>query len=110
MTLWRYFSGGKPQSGEDRIGGGMIGLTPDPLLDARQAFGRLVDVVAIGDVDKGFEEFFETFGASEYGIGRGLGGTASRRARRRLHPLVLPHPSTFPRHCSAATQSPSLAG
>ena len=111
MTLSRYFSGGKPQSVEDRIGGGMIGLAPDPLLYPRQTLGRLVDVVAVGDVDKGFEQLLQAFGAAEHRRGRRrLAGTASRRARRRSHSLVLTHPSAFPLGCSAATQSPPIAG
>jgi hypothetical protein len=110
MTLSRYFSGGKPQSGEDRIGGGMIGLPPDPILYSRQPFGGLMDVVAVGDVGEGFEQLFEALGAPEHRRGRRLAGTATRRARRRPHSFVLTHPSAFPCGCSAATQSPSAAG
>jgi hypothetical protein len=110
MTLSRYFSGGKPQSGENRIGGGMIGLTPDPLLNSRQALRGLVDIVAVGDVDKGFEQFLEAFGAAEDRGNGFFARAALRRSRRRPQSLVLAHPSAFPRDCSAATQNPSVAG
>lgn len=111
MTLWRSFSGSKPQSGEDRVGGGMIGLTPDPFLDARQSFRGLMDVVAVGDVGERFEQLLETFVAAEHRRGRGFdAGAASRSPRRRPYPVVLIHPSAFPRGCLAATQSPPVAG
>jgi hypothetical protein len=111
MTLLRYFSGGKPQSGENRIRGGMIDLTLDPFLDPRQALRGLVDVIAVGDVDKCFEQFFEAFGAAEdRRAGRSPAGAAPGRARRRPQSLVLTHSSAFPRDCSVATQSPSVAG
>jgi hypothetical protein len=111
MTLLRYFSGGKPQSGENRIGGGMIGLAPDPLLDPCQTLRGLVYVVAVGDVDKRREQLLEAFGAAEDRRGYGFFvRAASRRPRRRPQSLVLAHPSAFPRDCSAATQNPSVAG
>lgn len=110
MTLSRYSSGGKPQSVENRIGGGMVGLTLDPFLDQRQAFGGLVDVVTVGDVDKCFEQFFEAFGAAEdRRRGRSPVRAAARRARRRRQSLVSTHPSAFPRDDPAATQSLSVA-
>ena len=55
MKLWPPFSGSKPQRGEDGVGGGRLGLPLDPLLDAHEPFGRLMDVVAVGDVGEGFE-------------------------------------------------------
>ena len=110
MTLSRYSSGGKPQSVEDRIGGGAIGFPLDPFLHSRQTFGRLVDVVAIGEVGERFEQLFEAFGAAEDGGGRRIAGTASRRTRRRPHWLELTHSSAFPLGCAARTQSPPVAG
>jgi hypothetical protein len=108
MTLLRSFSGSKPQRGEDRVDGGPISLTLDPFLHTRQAFGGLMDVVAI-DIREGFEQLFEAFGATEDGRCR-VTGSASRRARRRPHSLVLTHPTAFLRGCSVATQSPPVAG
>lgn len=111
MTLSRYFSRSKTQSGEDRVGGGMIGLPPDPLLYSRQTLGGLVDVVAVGDVDERFEQFLEAFGAAEHRGGcRFAAGTASRRRRRPLYSFVLTHPTAFPRGCSPATQNHPVAG
>jgi hypothetical protein len=110
MMLSRYSSGGKPQSGEDRIGGGMIGLPLDPLLYSRQTLGRLVDVVTVGDVDERREQLLEAFGAAKHRSGRRpVVGAAPRRARPRPHSFVLTHPSAFPRGRSA-TQSPPVAG
>lgn len=100
MTLSPPFSGSKPQlsrskpqRGEDRIGGGRLGLPLDPVLDPRKALGGLMDVVAVGDVDKGFEQLFEAFGAAKdrYLVA----GSASRRAYHRPHCSVSPHPSAF---------------
>ena len=56
MTLCRPLSRSKPQSIEDRIGGGAIGLIPDPSLNRGQPLGRLMDVVALGDVGDGVEQ------------------------------------------------------
>jgi hypothetical protein len=98
MTLWPPFSGSKPQRGEDRVGGGRLGLPRDPLLDPREAFGRLMDVVAVGDIGKGFEQLFEAFGAPEGR--RRLGHPASRRAHNRSRASVSSHPSAFP--CGSA--------
>jgi hypothetical protein len=110
MTLLRYFLGGKTQSGEDRIGGGTIGFSLDPILHPRQTLGGLMDVVAIREVGERFEQLLETFGAAEEGRSRHIAGPASRRARRWPHSLVLTHLSAFPLGCSARTQSPSVAG
>jgi hypothetical protein len=108
MTLLRSFSGSKPQSGEDRIGGGPISLPLDPLLYPRQALGRLMDVVAI-DIGDGFEQLFEAFVATEDRRCR-IAAAASRRARRLSHSLEMTHPTAFLRGCSVATQNPPVAG
>ncbi len=110
MTLLRYSSGGKLQSDEDRVGGGAIGFPPDPLLYSRQTLSGLMNVVAVSEVDKRFEQLLETFGAAEDGSGRRTARTAPRRARRWPHSLVLTHSTAFPQGCSARTQSPSVAG
>jgi len=108
MTLLRFFSGSKPQSGEDRIAGGPICLPLDPLLYSRQALGGLMDVVAI-DIGEGFEQLFEAFVPTE-DRRRRIAGAASRRARHRSHSLILTHPTAFLRGCSVATQNPPVAG
>jgi hypothetical protein len=100
MKLWRSFSGSKPQSGEDGIGGGSLGLPPDPLLDLGQPLGGLMDVVAVGDVGEGFEQLLETFVAA-----RSDGGCYDRRllASRRAPSarfFDVSHPSAFP--CAAS--------
>lgn len=111
MTLWRYSLGGKPQSGEDRIGGGATGLRVDPFEHAVKAFGGLVDVVAVGDVGEGFEQLFEAFGPAETCRGRRrMIGPAPWRARLRPYSCVMTHPSAFSRGGSAATRNPPAAG
>lgn len=111
MTLWRYSSGGKTQSGEDRIGGGAVGLSIDPFEHAFEAQSGLVNVVAVGDVDDGFEQLLQAFSAiRRFREPRRSAGAATRRAQLRPHSLVLTHPSAFPRDCSAATQIPPVAG
>ena len=110
MTLSRYFSGGKTQSGEDRIGGGAISFPLDPFLHSRQTVGGLVDVVAVSEIGECFEQLFEALGAAEDRGGRRIAGAATRRAGRWPRSLVLSHLSAFPLGCSARTQSPSVAG
>ena len=44
------FPGSKPQRGEDRVGGGRLGLPLDPVLYKGEALGGLMDVVPLGDV------------------------------------------------------------
>jgi len=109
MKLLRGFSGSKPQRGEDRIGGSLIGLPPDPLLDPREALGGLVDVVAVGDVDKGFEQLLEALGATEDRARRIVGSAAARRAHRGPHSIDLSHPSAFSRGIEAVTQTRPVA-
>lgn len=110
MKLWRSFSGSKPQSGEERIGGGSVGLSPDPLLDARQALGGLVNVVALGDVGEGVEQRVEAFAAGQRRSGRRIFAAAARRPYDRPHPVDLSHPGAFPCGVPAATQSRPVAG
>ena len=97
MTLLRYFSGGKPQSGEDRIGGGLLGLPPDPVLDAGQTFGSLMDIVAVDDVDKGFEQLLEALSAVGERRGSRCVRPTSRCPRHPSHRLGLFHSNAFPR-------------
>jgi hypothetical protein len=111
MTLSRYFSGSKPQSGENGIGGGPLGLPFDPVLNSGQSFGGLMDVVAVGDVGKGFEQLFETFAAVQDRGGYCLAGcSTSRRARDRSHFFDLTHPSAFPRRIPARVRNLRAAG
>ena len=109
MTHSRYFSGSKPQSVEDRIGGGAIGFPLDPLLHPRQPLGRLMDIVAVGEVGECLEQLLEAFSAAEDSGAGCIARTASRRPRRRPRLLMLTHSSAFPRGCSSGTQSRSVA-
>ena len=43
-------SGGELQNLENGIGGGPLGFAVDPILDESQTLGRLMDVVALGNV------------------------------------------------------------
>ena len=108
MTLLRFFSGSKPQRGEDRIGGGPLGLLSDPLLDPGQALGGLMDVVAVGDIGKRFEQLLEAFGTSKGR--RRPAGAASQRTHERPRSFALSHSSAFPRGIPAVVQSRSAAG
>lgn len=95
MTLSRLFSGGKPQRGEDRVGGGRLGLRPDPFLHTGEAFGRLMNIVPFGDVGKGFEQLIETVFAAGRRP-RGTAGTAARCADYRHPSSVMSHANAFP--------------
>ena len=46
------------KDGEDGIGSGRLGLAPDPVLDARQPLGGLVDVVAVCDVEGRWRTYY----------------------------------------------------
>lgn len=110
MTQWRNSLRGKPQRSEDRIGGGAIGLRVDPFQHSGQTCGRLMDVVAVGDIDEGFEQLLEAFCLTRVsGRRHQIAGTAARCADLR-HSFVLTHPSAFPHGCSVATQSPPVVG
>ena len=110
MKLSGYFSGGKPQRGEEGIGGGVLGLPLDPVLNLGQPFGRLMDVVAIDDIGEGFEQLFEALAPVHDGRGGGHADPASRRVPGRSQFLDLSHPSAFPRGIPAATQNLPAAG
>jgi hypothetical protein len=110
MTLWRYSSGSKPPRVEDRIGGSRVGLLIDPLLHQGEAPGGLVDVVAVGDVDKSFEQLFKAFLArAERGGSYGF-GAASGRSHDRPHSFVLSHLNAFPQGFPVSVQSHPAAG
>ena len=106
MTLSPLFSGSKPQRGEDRVGGGRLGLPSDPVLHSCEPLCGLMDIVAVGDIGEGLEQLFETLGAAKNR--RRTDHPASRRAHHRPHCSVSPHPSAFLRgpvrirHASAA--------
>lgn len=108
MKLLRSL-GSKPQSGEDGIGGGPLGLPPDPILNPGQAFGRLMDIVAVGNVGKGFKQLFKAFVTGGNGRRHHHAGSASRRYRG-PHFFSLSHPSAFPRGIPAVVQSPPAVG
>jgi hypothetical protein len=110
MTLCRPFSGSKPQRGEDRIGGGSLGLTPDPFLHAGKTLGGLMDVVAVGDVGERREQLFETLATAENRAAGRMAAAAPRCAYDRLQLVDLIHPSAFFRAIPAATQIRPVAG
>jgi hypothetical protein len=49
------------QVDKDWIRSGARGLELDPFLHQHETFGRLMDVVPVGDVVKGPQDLFETF-------------------------------------------------
>jgi len=108
MTLLRFFSGSKPQRGEDRIGGGPLGLLSDPLLDSGQALGGLMDVVAVGDIGERFEQLLETFATSKGS--RRPASAASPRTHEQPRFFAFPHSSAFSRGIPAVVQSLPAAG
>lgn len=105
MTLSLPFSGSKPQRGEDRVGGGRLGLPPDPVLHPRQALRCLMDVIAVGDVDEGFEQLLEAFGAAKDWCR--IGRSASRCAHHWPHYSVSPHPNAFLRGPARIHRAPA---
>ena len=107
MTRSRSFSGGKPKRGEDRVVGGRSSLVVDPFLNPREAFGGLMDIVAIGDIGECFQQLFEALGAAESGR---PGGAATRRASGWQHSLVVSHLAAFPHGIPARTRSHFAAG
>jgi hypothetical protein len=110
MMLWRFSSGGKPQRGEDRIGGSRGGLPLNPLLNLGQTFRRLMDVVAVGDVGKGFEQLFKAFAAIQRRISDRMTGAASWCAHRRQHSFLLSHACAFPHDIPDRIQIRPVAG
>jgi len=112
MTLWRSFSGSKPKSGEDGIGGGSLGLPSDPVLDLGQSFGGLMDVVPVSDVGECFEQLLETVGAVQerWGHRIAVAGSASCYAHYRRRFFDVSHPRAFLRGIPVLTQSLSIAG
>ena len=97
---FRRALGGEPQRREERVGGGALGFAADPFLDAGEPFGRLVDVVAVGNVDKRLEQLFEAIGATAARARRRH--PAARRTPPRSPSVDLSHPSAFPRGIPAA--------
>ena len=110
MTLWRFSSGGKPQRGEDRIVGSRSGLPLDPFLNLRQTFRRLMDVIPLGDIGKGFEQLFEAFATIQRSLRDGVAGAASRCENLRLHSFLLSHSRAVPPDFSARIQTRPVAG
>jgi hypothetical protein len=111
VKLLRSFSGGKAPTGEDRIGGGFFGLPDDPVLHSGEAFGRLMDVVAVGDVGESFEQLLEAF-ASVQGrsaIGVSVADRAARRSHGRENFFDVLHPRAFPYGIRASILKLSLA-
>lgn len=107
MTLSRS-SGGKPQSVEDRIGCGALRLALDPILDPSEAFGGLMDIVAV-EIADGIEQLFDALIAT---AGRRAGrhmGAAARYQGDRAHSVVLSHPIAFPRGVATSAEPGSPA-
>jgi hypothetical protein len=99
MKLSRY-SGSKPQSAEDWIGGGPFRFAGDPLLHAGEALGGLMNVVAVNVGDR-LEQLLEAFVAAADRGRRWLAGAASRHQSDSARSVVLSHPIAFPRDISA---------
>jgi hypothetical protein len=112
MKLLRAFSRSKPQPGEDRIGGGLLGLPLDPVLYPGQAFRRLMNVVAIGDVGKGLKQLLKALALVQNGRGcrMAVAGGASWRAHGRQNFFDVVHPRAFPRGIPTQIQNLSAAG
>jgi hypothetical protein len=110
MTLSRSYSGGKPQRGEDRIGGSRRGLPFDPFLNLRQTFRCLMDIVPIGDIGKGLEQLFEACAAIQRWTGDRMAGAASRCAHHRQHSFLASHSRTFPHDFAARILIRPVAG
>ena len=112
MTLLRSFSGGEPQTSEDRIGAGLLGLPIDPGLHSGEAFGSLMDIIAVGDIGEGLEQLLKAVALAQNRCsGRPF---VARRAARRPHGCknffdVL-HPCAFPHGIRALIQNLPLAG
>jgi hypothetical protein len=89
-------SGGKSQNVEDRIGGGSLGLPPDPVLYPGKPLRGLMDVIAVGDIDDGLDQLLKTLvsGCDHQGNRRFL--VASRHADFGARLIDLVHPIAFP--------------
>jgi hypothetical protein len=107
MTLSRN-SGSKPQSVEDRIGCGALRLAPDPVLNPGEAFGGLMDIVAV-DIRDGIEQLFDTLIPAAGGRECRRMGVASRYQGDRAHSAVLSHPIAFPRGVMTCAEPSSPA-
>lgn len=100
-------SGSELQHVEDRIGGGALRFAPDPVLDPGEAFGRLMNVVAV-DVGDGVEQLLNAFIPAGRWRDRHM-GTASRNQRDRARSVVLCHPIAFPLGIPAIAETSSPA-
>jgi hypothetical protein len=108
MKLWRC-SGSKRQNVEDGIGSRPLGLLPDPFLDVSQPFGRLMDVVALGDVRYGLDQRFETRVPSGDRTTNLNTRATPRHANYRARSIDLSHPIAFPRGAPAPTAETGLS-
>jgi len=97
--------GGEADSVENGISRRTIGLPLDPFLDPGQAFGRLMDIVSVGDVGKRLKQLFEALASSgRKGRGRPR-GTAARSVERSLRFSGLSHPTASPSGLLAQTRT-----
>jgi hypothetical protein len=112
MKFFGDYSGKKPRSGEERIAGSPLGLPSDPVLNQSQSFGRLVDVVALGDVGKCFEQRVETLlargRARQSGLTRAYPRYPDDRARSNNLCHAFASPLGAPEHAAEARTPASL--
>jgi hypothetical protein len=65
----------KPQIDKDRIGGSLLGLVADPLLNQRQTVGGLMNVVTVGDITECSQDLLQAFQPGAERLSRGCGAT-----------------------------------
>ena len=108
MKLSRCSGGKSQQHVENRIGGGSLGLPPDLVLHPGKPLRGLMDVIAVGDVDDGLDQLFETFvpGGDHQGNRRFL--VASRHADFGARLIDLVHPIAYPSGVLAAFPKPAV--
>jgi hypothetical protein len=110
MKLSHFSSRGKPQRGEKRIGGGRLGLPPDPFLNLGQTFRGSMDIIPFGNIGKRFEQLLKAIVAVRRLIEYRVAGAASRRVHHRQHPCLASHLHVFLCHIPAGTPTRLVAG
>jgi hypothetical protein len=96
MSRFGDYSGKELWTGEERIGGSPLGLPFDPILNESQTFGRLVDVIAFGDVGKRVEQGVKTLVARSRARESRFVRAYSSQADCRAHSNNLCHAITSP--------------
>jgi hypothetical protein len=110
MKLSHFSLRGKPQRSEERIGGGRLGLPPDPFLNLGQPLRGPMDIVPLGDVGKGLEQLLEAIVAVRRLVKYRVAGAAARRVHHRQHPCLASHLHVFLCHIPAGTPTRLVAG